>query len=432
MGKMDFIATGDAFVTRRIPKEGYEGFEELQDVIGKHDVAFSNLEMTFHNQEGTPAAVSGGTWAMTDPRCLDDMKRYGFNLFTTANNHSGDYGESGILATMRHLQERDMVFSGTGANMAEASRPCYLETRKGRGALISVCSTFSDASSAGGQSGEVCGRPGLSPLRFSTTYHVTQEYYDMVKKLAEATDINAYEDYGIQIGYVNPKPEGVANLGKHIFKLDTENWVDTKPQPRDMERIEREIQEAKRQADVVLVSAHVHETDHKDFAVPPQFLEIFSKKCIDAGATVVIGHGPHELRGIEVYHGGLILYSLGNFIFQTETVSMQPYEAFANKGLSTDMKVGEFMNLRSKNGTVGYPTLENIWRSVMAAWTMEDGVLTQVQLYPISLGMGEPRTRRGTPVMAENDAVLRYLAELSRPFGTEIRIDGGVGFIDLK
>lgn len=28
MGKMDFIATGDAFVTRRIPKEGYEGFEE--------------------------------------------------------------------------------------------------------------------------------------------------------------------------------------------------------------------------------------------------------------------------------------------------------------------------------------------------------------------------------------------------------------------
>lgn len=432
MGKMTFIATGDAFVTRRIPKEGYEGFEELQDVIGKHDVAFSNLEMTFHNQEGTPAAVSGGTWAMTDPRCLDDMKRYGFNLFTTANNHSGDYGESGILATMRHLQERDMVFSGTGANMAEASRPCYLETRKGRVALISVCSTFSDASIAGGQSGEVCGRPGLSPLRFSTTYHVTQEYYDMVKKLAEATDINAYEDYGIQIGYVNPKPEGVANLGKHIFKLDTENWVDTKPQPRDMERIEREIQEAKRQADVVLVSAHVHETDHKDFAVPPQFLEIFSKKCIDAGATVVIGHGPHELRGIEVYHGGLILYSLGNFIFQTETVSMQPYEAFANKGLSTDMKVGEFMNLRSKNGTVGYPTLENIWRSVMAAWTMEDGVLTQVQLYPISLGMGEPRTRRGTPVMAENDAVLRYLAELSRPFGTEIRIDGGVGFIDLK
>ena len=176
----------------------------------------------------------------------------------------------------------------------------------------------------------------------------------------------------------------------------------------------------------------MHETDHKDFAVPPQFLEIFLKKCIDAGATVVIGHGPHELRGIEVYHGGLILYSLGNFIFQTETVSMQPYEAFANKGLSTDMKVGEFMNLRSKNGTVGYPTLENIWRSVMAAWTMEDGVLTQVQLYPISLGMGEPRTRRGTPVMAENDAVLRYLAELSRPFGTEIRIDGGVGFIDLK
>ena len=134
-------------------RQGYEGFEELQDVIGKHDVAFSNLEMTFHNQEGTPAAVSGGTWAMTDPRCLDDMKRYGFNLFTTANNHSGDYGESGILATMRHLQERDMVFSGTGANMAEASRPCYLETRKGRVALIlSLIHIYKQSSSKAFQS----------------------------------------------------------------------------------------------------------------------------------------------------------------------------------------------------------------------------------------------------------------------------------------
>ena len=167
MNTMTFIATGDAFTTRRIPADGYPGLEELREVIGRHDVKFSNLEMTYHHLEGTPAAVSGGTWAMAEPRCLDDMKRYGFNLFTTANNHTGDYGEGGVLATIRHLRERDMVFSGTGANLAEASRPCYLETRKGRIALVSACSTFPIASMAGGQSGEVPGRPGLNPLRFS-------------------------------------------------------------------------------------------------------------------------------------------------------------------------------------------------------------------------------------------------------------------------
>ena len=184
MNKMTFIATGDAFTTRRIPADGYPGLEELQEVIGRHDVKFSNLEMTYHDLEGTPAAVSGGTWAMAAPRCLDDMKRYGFNLFTTANNHTGDYGEGGALATIRHLRERDMAFSGTGGNLAEASRPCYLETRKGRVALVSACSTFHIASMAGGQSGEAPGRPGLNPLRFATTYHVTADRFRQVQELA--------------------------------------------------------------------------------------------------------------------------------------------------------------------------------------------------------------------------------------------------------
>ena len=70
------VATGDMFITRRIAEDGYEGFEELSDCIKEHDVKFSNLEMTFHNQEGYPAAVSGGTWAMMEPEALDDVKRF--------------------------------------------------------------------------------------------------------------------------------------------------------------------------------------------------------------------------------------------------------------------------------------------------------------------------------------------------------------------
>lgn len=431
MNKMTFIATGDAFTTRRIPADGYPGLEELQEVIGRHDVKFSNLEMTYHDLEGAPAAVSGGTWAMADPRCLDDMKRYGFNLFTTANNHTGDYGEGGALATIRHLRERDMAFSGTGGNLAEASRPCYLETRKGRVALVSACSTFHIASMAGGQSGEAPGRPGLNPLRFATTYHVTADRFRQVQELAQLTYVNAYEDYGIQMGYVSPKPEGIANFGTYNFALDEKCWVETVPQERDMVRLEREIQEARRQADVVLVSIHAHETDYDDLSTPPGYLEKAAKRCIDAGAAAVLGHGPHELRGIEMYHGGLILYSLGNFIFQSETVSLQPYEAYDNKKMPVDTHVGEYMDKRSKNGTAGYPTQKNIWRSVMAAWAMDGRRITGVQLYPISLGMRAPRTFRGTPVLTQDDETLRYLAQLSKPFGTDIRIQDGVGYIDL-
>ena len=142
MAKTTFIAAGDAFITRRLPKGGYEGFEELSACVKAHDVAFLNLESTFHDNEGVPAAVSGGTWAMSDPRTLDDMKQYGFNLFNTANNHSCDYSQSGVLATIRHLKDRDMAFSGTGKNLNDASKPCYLEVKGTRVALISCCSTF--------------------------------------------------------------------------------------------------------------------------------------------------------------------------------------------------------------------------------------------------------------------------------------------------
>ena len=66
MKKTSFIATGDAFITRRFPEGGYEGFEAVRDCIMQHDVKFSNLEMTFHDHEGYPAAFSGGTWAQPE------------------------------------------------------------------------------------------------------------------------------------------------------------------------------------------------------------------------------------------------------------------------------------------------------------------------------------------------------------------------------
>ena len=434
MGKnvLKTIATGDMFITRRIAKDGYEGFEEVRDCIMEHDVKFSNLEMTFHDQEGYPAAESGGTWAMMEPGALDDIQRFGFNLYNTANNHSGDYGQEGVMATIRHLNERDMVFSGTGKNLGDASKACYLETRKGRVALISVSSTFSAASRAGGQSHQMIGRPGLNPLRSSTRYHVDPAHYEMAQELVKVTKVNAEMEFEIRNGYFNPLEPGVLPFGNAgMFILDEKNWIESIPNQEDMKRITDEIAEARKQADVVFVSFHGHETDGEDTTVPAMFLETFSRACIDAGAHAVIGHGPHELRGIEIYKGGLILYSLGNFLFETETVRIQPYDAYINRKMPLDTKVGSYMDNRSKNGTVGYGVLENIWRAVMAAWDMEDGKITQVQLYPITLGLHDKRPHKGLPRMSGSEETLRYLQQLSEPYGTKIRIENGVGYIDL-
>ena len=434
MTRTTFIATGDAFITRRIPAEGYDGFDGVRDTILKHDVRFSNLEMTFHDREGVPAAVSGGTWAMMDPGALDDMLRYGFNIFNTANNHSCDYSHGGVLATIRNLKERGMIFSGTGKDLGDASKPCYLETPRARVALISVCSSFDVSAMAGAQTADLPGRPGLSPLRFNKHFHVDPKHYAMVEELAALTKVNAAKERSVRIGYANPPQEGTLPFGNVTFVRDeglgsSGARIESTPNEKDMARIEGEIREARLQADVVLVSFHGHECDAEETTVPAQFLELFSRRCVDAGANAVIGHGPHELRGIELYKGAVIFYSLGTFIFETETVEYQPWDAYANRGMPLDTKVGAYMNNRSKNGTAGYGTLPEIWESVMAGWTMEDGVVTEVQLYPISLGMDRPRSQKGVPFMTEDETLLRRLAGLCEPYGTRIDIQGGVGYI---
>ena len=431
MGKTTFIAAGDAFITRRLPEGGYEGFPELRQCIQKHDVRFLNLESTFHEQEGYPAVVSGGTWAMSDPRILDDMKTYGFNLFNTANNHSGDYGPGGVLATIRNLRQRDMIFSGTGKDLGEASKPCYLETKHARIALIS-CSTSELSSRAGAQSANMVGRPGLNPLRYSQIFHLDAAHFAMAEAVAKASGVNAQREKAIRNGYAMPPAEGTLSIGPTKFQRSDRCWVESMPDEQDMRRIEEEIVEAKRQADIVLVSIHNHVLDGSDNTVPPQLLETFSRRCVDAGASVIIGHGPHELQGIQCYHGGLILYSIGNFIFQTETVEFQPWDAYVNRNMPVDTKVGAYMDERSGNGTKGYCVQWPIWNAVLPAWTMEDGRITEVKLYPIELGMEKPRSQKGVPVLNGSEETLRYLQRLSEPYGTKISIQDGVGTVCLE
>lgn len=429
--KTTFIATGDSFITRRLPEAGYNGLDELTALIRRHDVRFANLEITFHRQEGWPAASSGGTWAMTNPEMLDEVARYGFNLYNTANNHSGDFGQEGCAATIRHLNERQMLFAGTGMSLEEASRAVYLETPQARVAMIGITSTFDPAAAAGGRTGEMVGRPGLNPLRYKTVCHVTPEHFTMAEELAKATLINWPIEHKISCGYAAPFPAGTMPFGKLNFVCDEKDFIETIPHPDDMARTVAEIKEARLQADLVIVSIHGHEMTGKDTTTPAQFLETFARACVDAGASAVIGHGPHELRGIEIYRGAPIFYSIGNFIFESETTALQPYDAYKNMHLPLDTKVGAYMSNRSRNDTIGFPTMKNIWRAVIPSWTIENGRITDITCYPIELGMAKSRAQRGVPRLSRDDDTLQYLKQLSESYGTKMTIKDSTARIVL-
>ncbi len=55
-------------------------------------------------------------------------------------------------------------------------------------------------------------------------------------------------------------------------------------------------------------------------------------------------------------------------------------------------------------------------------------------LYPIDMGYSRPISQRGRPVLAEGQIaqeILRWLQDVSKPYGTEISIEGNVGVIRM-
>lgn len=72
---------------------------------------------------------------------------------------------------------------------------------------------------------------------------------------------------------------------------------------------------------------------------------------IDAGADVVAGHGPHVLRGIEMYTGRPMFYSLANFIFENGLVELQPADSYELLGLDGDSLPSDYFSKRSNDTT---------------------------------------------------------------------------------
>ncbi|MCD2497586.1 CapA family protein [Microbacterium nymphoidis] len=91
----------------------------------------------------------------------------------------------------------------------------------------------------------------------------------------------------------------------------------------DLRHVRAVVRSAAAEADIVIVHAHmgaegpgadvVHAGTETMFGENRGDPMAFAHAAVDAGADVVIGHGPHVLRGMEQYRGRIIAYSLGNF-----------------------------------------------------------------------------------------------------------------------
>ena len=77
----------------------------------------------------------------------------------------------------------------------------------------------------------------------------------------------------------------------------------------------KDILYARSISDIVAVSLHWG-TENVFYPSPDQIK--LARSFIDAGASLVLGHHPHVVQGVEIYKNGLIAYSLGNFQFEAD------------------------------------------------------------------------------------------------------------------
>jgi len=134
-----------------------------------------------------------------------------------------------------------------------------------------------------------------------------------VKALADSK--KRLRDIGItpigQIGYPSAVPVYINIRGHKTAWLaydDTGHKLSAKT-------VAEKIKVAKMNADLVIISLHWGNEYQKNASKHQRDL---AHGLIDAGATLVIGHHPHIIQGIEQYRNGLIFYSLGNFLFDQD------------------------------------------------------------------------------------------------------------------
>ncbi len=128
------IAVGDIMMHGTQIKSGYNSqtktynydnfFTEVQGIISAGDWVIGNLETTL---AGPETGYTGYPLFNAPDTLADAIKKAGFNILTTANNHSLDRREKGLLKTLENVRQRGLEPVGTDASFEEAEEILIVE-----------------------------------------------------------------------------------------------------------------------------------------------------------------------------------------------------------------------------------------------------------------------------------------------------------------
>jgi len=402
---------------------------DIAEIIRRGDVRFTNCECLFHKGDiyPMPRGASAATLWYAEPSLAKELAWFGFNLVSIANTHASDFGPAGLMSTIQVLDDCGMIVSGAGRDLDEARESKYLDTVNGRVALISACydswhTSWERASNAG--SGFPA-RPGMNLLRVKTEHTIHKEDLHSLSEIKREAGLDPRSGRRAQ-----EKDESSLSFLGHSFKEGekTGTWMTIVQE--DLDDFKNSVRDAKELADWVLVSFHSHTSGPAGSEYPSDLVRDLAHTSIDSGADAFLGHGPHILRGIEVYKQRPIFYSLGNFIAHNNSVKKVTRDQFDFMKLGYNAKPSDFYNARKGEIPPSEPPYSHWWyESIVGTFELAKDGLNGLEAYPILLGnpdqglekadAGNPRT----PDEGSSEAIAASLAKLSSDFGTQMKYD---------
>jgi poly-gamma-glutamate capsule biosynthesis protein CapA/YwtB (metallophosphatase superfamily) len=448
--RITVVAAGSSMFTTHLRTVRDPGFHDLLAVVRTADAAFLNLEAPIREPASYPVKQYIYTsYVTSEPWVTGEIRWAGFNMASIANNHMADWSPESIQLNRRLLEEAGIAFSGAGASLAEARAPGYLDTERGRVALISVDSSyeygqFSHVQMASDPHGGVPARPGTNGLRWDTRYELDPDSYEALRRIHRSLGLHREGMETTHTGF-HPRGDGIRLRGVTVRPGERPR-VRTWCRQSDLDEILRWVRSARAQADYLLVSHHNHAAAGEDWELPADFVTQFAHAVVDAGADAYIGHG-YTSKGVEVYRGRPILYDIGDWSTQDASARRHPGDAYAHWGLGPLATPGEFADARERarahaRETVAdeelrlavraYSTAAN--SSALVRFAFADGELAGLELHPTIPASDPLRHRRGLPTRATGagaGAVLERFARASASFGTRIEARDGVGHVVL-
>jgi poly-gamma-glutamate synthesis protein (capsule biosynthesis protein) len=281
---VQILFTGDVMLGRLVNKVLTSAqftyvWGDTIDIIRRADFSLINLEC--------PISSKGKEWNKTfkvfhfraNLYAIQVLNSASIDYVSLANNHVLDYDIEALRDTLDILDKNNISYSGAGRNLKEAMKPAIIEKKL---------------------------KP--NPSNNNSCYNVNNEEVNNID--SKNTDSKNTIRIGL-ISLTDNEPEWEAK-----DDLAGINYIPTTLAPdRYYYRLQHDIENAKKQSDLVIVSSHVG----PHFRETPSMKYVnFAHKIIDFGADIYWGHSNHMPQGIELYKHNddtkIILYDCGDFI----------------------------------------------------------------------------------------------------------------------